>query len=164
MAKAVKLDPPLFVLSIEGLGSALGGTRPASIVRWVAPLANKPKPPPRAKLVAARPLVFGFALPRRACIGFDEAVTWSNEARALMSIGFFVLVRKLCARNQAFSSLPNAGSAHRAEPAPNHCGRALTANGRAACACTGTTASCIQLRGGCALACACICILAMPNV
>jgi hypothetical protein len=57
------------VLSIEGLGSAFWGTRPARIVRWVTPPANKPKPPPRAKLVAARPLVFGFALLRRACIG-----------------------------------------------------------------------------------------------
>ena len=48
MAKAVKLDPPLLVLSIEGLDLAPEGTRPASIVRWVAPLASEPKPPPRA--------------------------------------------------------------------------------------------------------------------
>ena len=51
---------------IEGLGSAPSGTEPAHIVRWVAPLANKPKPPPRAKLVAARPERFGLALLREA--------------------------------------------------------------------------------------------------
>ena len=56
------------VLLIEGLDLAPKGTRPGRIVRWVTPIANEPKPPPRAKLVAARPLGFGFALLRRARI------------------------------------------------------------------------------------------------
>ena len=57
------------VLSIEGLGSGRC-TQPARIVRWVALPASKREPPVRAaqQRVPARPLVFGFALLRRACI------------------------------------------------------------------------------------------------
>ena len=62
------------VLSIEGLGSALCGTRPARIVRWVAPLANKPKPPPRANFVATWPVVLGSVFLRRARIVTEQAV------------------------------------------------------------------------------------------
>ena len=66
MAKAHNCDPPLFVLSIEGLGIAPCSTEPAFIVRWVTPTANKPKPPPRAKLVAAWPEKPCLALLREA--------------------------------------------------------------------------------------------------
>ena len=57
------------VLSIEGLGSGRC-TQPARIVRWVAPLASKRTPPARAaqQRLPARPLAFGFALLRRACV------------------------------------------------------------------------------------------------
>ena len=51
---------------IEWLGSAPSGTEPACIVRWVVPPANKPKPPPRAKQVAARPEQPCLALQREA--------------------------------------------------------------------------------------------------
>ena len=70
MTKALRLDPPLFVLSIEGLGSGRSATLPACILRWVTPLASKRTAPARAaqQLVPARPLVFGFALLRRACV------------------------------------------------------------------------------------------------
>ena len=54
------------VLLIEGLGSAPSSTEPARIVRWVTPPASKPKPPPRAKLVAARPGQPCLALLREA--------------------------------------------------------------------------------------------------
>ena len=54
------------VLLIEGLGSARSSTEPARIVRWVVPPASKPKPPPRAKLVAARPEQPCLALLREA--------------------------------------------------------------------------------------------------
>jgi len=108
------------VLSIEGLGSALWGTQPASIVRWVALPASKPKPPARAaqQLVPARPVVFGFALLRRACICFECAVTLQSAARALL--GIEVLVR--CA------SLLNAGWVPEPELGSNRCGRALAAS------------------------------------
>ena len=77
----------------------------------------------------ARPLVFGSALLRRVCILFEQAVTWLNESGALMGIGFLVLPRKLCARQQMFFSvIPSEGSAHRSEPASNRCGRALAAS------------------------------------
>jgi len=58
------------VLSIEGLGSGRSTPLPARIVRWVTPRASKRAPPARAvqQLVPARPLVFGFALLRRACV------------------------------------------------------------------------------------------------
>ena len=87
--------------------------------------ANKPKPPPRAELVAAWPLAFGFALLRRACIETEQAVT-------LLIIGFLGSMSKLCATQQASSLLPNAGSLHRDEPASSRCGRALAAKGRTA--------------------------------
>ena len=116
---------------VEGLGSAPSSTEPASIVRWVAPPANKPKPPPRAKLVAARP-VFGFALPRRACICTEQAVTAPSATRALPNIEFLSPPRKLCAGKQTFSSLLNAGALHRFVLATSHCGSALAANGRTA--------------------------------
>ena len=51
---------------IEGLGSAPSSTEPACIVRWVTPPASNPKPPPRAKLVAARLEQPGLALLREA--------------------------------------------------------------------------------------------------
>jgi len=68
------------VLSIEGLGSGLSTTLPARIVRWVTPLTSKRTPPARAakQLVPARPLAFGFALLRRACI-------WMTENQALLT-------------------------------------------------------------------------------
>ena len=83
---------------MEGLGSARR-TEPECILRWVVPLASKRKPPARAakQLVPARPLVFGFALMRRARIDPEQAVT----------------------DNQAFSSMPSEGSAQRLEPATN---------------------------------------------
>jgi len=58
----------LFVLSIEGLGIGRSAPLPARIVRWVTPPASKRTPPARAakQLVPARPLMFGFALLRRA--------------------------------------------------------------------------------------------------
>ena len=76
----------------------------------------------------ALPLVFGFALLRRARIDSEQAVTRLSETRALMRIGFFVLPSKLCLGKRAFSSMANEGSAHRAEPASNHCGLALAAS------------------------------------
>ena len=120
------------VLSIEWLGSALSGTRPARIVRWVAPPANELKPPPRAKRVAARPPAFGFALLRRACIRRDQAVTSMSASWTLPDIEFLVLSRKLCASRKAFSSLLNERSVSRVEPVPNRCDLALAANGRTA--------------------------------
>ena len=54
------------VLLIEGLGSAPSTTEPASIVRWEVQPASKPKPPPQAKLVAARPEQPCLALRREA--------------------------------------------------------------------------------------------------
>jgi len=88
---------------MEGLGSARS-TEPECILRWVVPLASKRTPPARAakQLVPARPSVFGFAILRRARIDPEQAVTG----------------------RQASSSMPNEGSAHRPEPATNHCGRA----------------------------------------
>jgi len=69
---------PGHVLSIEGLGSAPSSTEPARIVRWVEPPTSKPKPPPRAKLVAARPEQPCLALRREA----DEKLGCTEE-RAL---------------------------------------------------------------------------------
>ena len=66
---------PGHVRLIELLGSAPGGTEPACIVRWVTPPASKPKPPPRAKLVAARPEQPGLALQREA----DEKLGCTEE-------------------------------------------------------------------------------------
>ena len=63
------------VLLIEGLGSARSSTEPARIVRWVVPPASKPKPPPRAKLVAARPERPCLALKREA----DEQLRCTEE-------------------------------------------------------------------------------------
>jgi len=60
---------------IEWLGSAPSGTEPACIVRWVVTPASKPKPPPRAKLVAARPEQPGLALQREA----DEKLRRTEE-------------------------------------------------------------------------------------
>jgi len=63
------------VLLIEGLGSAPSSTEPARIVRWVVQLASKPKPPPRAKLVAARPELLGLARQRET----DEWLSCTEE-------------------------------------------------------------------------------------
>jgi len=71
------------VLLIEGLGSAPSGTEPARIVRWVVQLASKPKPAPRAKLVAAQPEQPCLALLREA----DEKLG-CTEANALTSRPF----------------------------------------------------------------------------
>ena len=78
------------VLSIEGLGSAFCGTQPARIVRWVTTPTSKRTPPARAaqQLVPARPVVFGFALLRRACICFEKAVTLQSATWALPNIEF----------------------------------------------------------------------------
>jgi len=80
----------------------------------------------------ARPLVFGSALLRGACILCEQAVTAPSASCALPNIEFCFLARRLCAGKQAFSSMPNAGSAHKPELATNHCGRALAAKGRTA--------------------------------
>ena len=61
---------------IEWLGSAPSGTEPACIVRWVVPPANKLKPPPRAKQVAARPEQPCLALQREA----DEQLRRTEES------------------------------------------------------------------------------------
>ena len=118
------------VLSIEGLGSAPCGTQLARIVRWVALPASKRTPPARAaqQLVPARPLAFGFALLRRACIGSEQAVTSRSATWALPNIGFLLPSMALGAGKQAFSSMPNAGSVLRKALVPNHFGRALAAS------------------------------------
>ena len=79
---------------IEWLGSAPSGTEPASIVRWVAPPANKPKPAPRAKLVAARPEQPCLALQREA----DE--------------------QPRCTEEHGWNSRPFAGQKLQRRPAP----------------------------------------------
>ena len=108
------------VLSMEGLGSALWGTRPARIVRWVAPPTSKRTPPARAaqQLVPARSLAFGFALLRRACICFDRTVRLQDAARTSLSIGVLVLS----------CSLLDAGSVHVHKFGSNRCGLALAAS------------------------------------
>jgi hypothetical protein len=137
------------VLSIEGLGSAPCGTRPARIVRWVALPASKRTPPARAaqQLVPARPLVFGFALLCRACIGTEQAVTSRSATWALPNIGFLSLTRRPSAGKQAICSLLNAGSAHRTQPATKHFGRALAAKGRTARA--DAARNCLELARPC---------------
>ena len=80
----------------------------------------------------ALPLVFGSALLRRACICSERAVTSLSEPCALPNIGFPNSMTKLCATQQAFSSLPNAGSVLPCEAASNGSGRALAAKGRTA--------------------------------
>ena len=67
---------PGHVRLIEWLGSAPSSTEPACIVLWVAPPANRPKLPPRAKLVAARPEQPGLALQREA----DEQLRRTKES------------------------------------------------------------------------------------
>ena len=120
------------VLLIEGLDLAPKGTRPAHILRWVAPLASKPKVPPRAKLVAARPLAFDVAALRRACLCFEQAVTWPKAARAPLNTGLLKCLGKPRLNLQATSSMLPSGSTLEPAPATSHQDRALTARGRTA--------------------------------
>ena len=107
---------------MEGLGIACGAEPACIVLRLTLLASSKPKPPPRVKLVAERPLAFGFALLRRACIGIEHAATSQSEAPALLDIGFLL----------PSCSLFNAGSVLKHGLATNHCGRALAANGRTA--------------------------------
>ena len=118
------------VLSIEGLGSALGGTQPARIVRWVALPASKRTPPARAaqQLVPSRPLAFGFALLRRACICFEQAVTSQSVARTSTDSAFLQPSKTLGSDRNALVACFGAGIALRLEIATNQCGRALAAS------------------------------------
>ena len=125
------------VLLIEGLGSAPSSTEPARIVRWVVQPASKPKPPPRAKLAAARPEQPCLALRREA----DEKLVCTEEralnprpfagqklqTRPAHETGTETALQKQCLRTEASMREP-ARPAHASRTKSG----ALAANGRTA--------------------------------
>jgi len=169
------------VLSIEGLGSGRC-TQPARIVRWVALPASKREPPVRAaqQRVPARPLVFGFALLRRACIcgnlssALPSTRFWEPFARPAKTT--FSALRDWKERTQKVAAPPptcietSAPMASGFDLRTDACKWfASTASVRALLASEARRAACAAVAQQCneqapRLPCICIRTLAMPNV
>jgi hypothetical protein len=106
------------VLLIEGLGSAPSSTEPARIVGWAVQPASKPKPPPRAKLVAARPEQPCLALLREAddklgcteecALNFRPFAGQELQRRAAHETGTEAAVHKQCLLTEASMREPCA--------------------------------------------------------
>ena len=125
------------VLLIEGLGSAPSSTEPARIVRWVVQPVSKQKPPPRAKLVAARPELLGLVRQRETdewlnCAEENGLNPWPLVGQKLQGRPAHETATEATSKKQC---LPTGASMR--EPArPAHASRtksgALAANGRTA--------------------------------